>query len=85
MDDLRELRRIFEADQAGPPPRPTLRQSHDRVLGMLVNGLRDAEATEDRVAVRTYCQLIDGLKRLYPEIYPSWNRPSHYWRKGKQV
>lgn len=80
MDDLTDLRRIFEADQTGPQPRPTLRQSHDRVLSMLTNGLRNAESTGDRAAVRTYCQLIDQLKTLYPSVYPSWHRPSRYWR-----
>lgn len=80
MTDLSILRRIFEADQAGPPPRPTLRQSHDRVFALLVQGLREAEESSDRAAVRTYCHMIDHLKSLYPTIYPSWHRRSGYWK-----
>jgi hypothetical protein len=85
MTSDQELRRIFEADQAGMAPCPTQRQSHDRVLTVLVQGLKDAEASGDRAAVRTYCQFIDGLKRLFPSIYPSWNRPSRYWRRSEDV
>jgi hypothetical protein len=82
-DPIDELRRIFREDQAGPPPRLTPRQSHDRVFAMLVQGLGEAEFARDRAAVRTYCHLIDRLKTEFPDLYPGWNRPSRYWKGNR--
>jgi hypothetical protein len=79
MNDTDRLRQIFESDQAGMHPRPTLRQSHDRVLQALTAALLEAERNSDRVAVRTYCQLIDALKTLYPSVYPGWQPRRDYW------
>lgn len=53
------------------------RERHDDQLHSLLAEIRSAEASGDREALRETLELVDALKRRFPEFYPE---PSPYFR-----
>ncbi|MCS7050560.1 MAG: DNA primase, partial [Thermomicrobium sp.] len=53
------------------------RERHDEHLRSLLSEVRAAEEAGDRAALRTALELVEALKRRFPEFYPD---PSPYFR-----